>query len=157
LLPKLGGKIGATLWGLVKSEVSAQKELSGSGTITPILKAILIENEAENADRLFNLASDLLWDARLREALLLRYVGNSRIISKLNEVQAEDEIGLSNARAGNSGRAHETEERLGSRNDGVVELLGRSAGVGCGMLLRVCRKGCFGFLSRTSLRYPGTP
>jgi len=75
---KLSGKIGTALLGFLQSEVASETGLGGRGTLTPILKAILLEREARNSGHL----ADLSFDSAEQRSLLT-FVGESRFVDDM--------------------------------------------------------------------------
>ncbi len=86
---KFGGHLGANLLGILNSELESGREMAGSGAITPILKAILIESEARDSDQLSNLSL-----GSTRDRILTTYLGPGRIFDTEDEVCADEAIGV---------------------------------------------------------------
>jgi hypothetical protein len=87
---KLGGHVGVSLFGALSSEISSGRELSASGTLTPLTKAIVIENEARSSGQLSDLAF-----GRNRNLPLATFLGDGRIYDNEDTVEADEAAGLS--------------------------------------------------------------
>ena len=87
---KIGSKVSASLWGILGSELNADKELTGNITITPVLKAILVETQAKDSGQLIDIIAD-----QARPMALLRHIGESQIVYMWDEVNPEN-AGISN-------------------------------------------------------------
>lgn len=81
---KLSGDVGMSVFNILKADISSERGLSGGGSLTPVLKAMLIETEAKVNDQLADLAVD-----HAPGALVATFSGDGRIFDTEDPVSGD--------------------------------------------------------------------
>ena len=87
---KLGGNAGADLLGFLKFGVFGENSMAGSGPLTPVIKAMVIESEAKSSGQLADLSL-----VRPDRELLVTYVGAGQIYDNPDKIAPDQSGGVS--------------------------------------------------------------